>query len=178
MVIGMKIECVKVRFLKCNCYLLIKNNNCLVIDPGDEADKIINMIGNRNVVGVLITHNHFDHVGCVKDLCDKYNIKSYDYYNLLEGLNKLGDFSFYVIHTLGHYKDCCTYYFKDEKVMFTGDFLFKGGIGRCDLSGGDYNLMLDSIDRIKKYDDDIIIYPGHGDSSVLGIEKKDNNYFK
>ena len=174
----MRVECIKVGFLECNCYLLVKNNNCLIIDPGDEIDKIIKKIGNLDVCGILITHNHFDHIGCVRELCDKYNINSFDYHNLKEGLNKINDFEFYVIYTLGHHNDCCTYYFKKDKVMFTGDFLFKGDIGRCDLDGGDYNLMLKSIEKIKEYDDDIIIYPGHGDSSVLGIEKKNNIYFK
>lgn len=172
------VKCIKVGFLECNCYILSKDNKCLVIDPGDEMDRIVDGIGDRNVVGVLITHNHFDHIGCVKDICNKYKVNSYDYNNLVEGVNNINCFKFYVIYTPGHNNDCCTYYFKEDKIMFTGDFLFKGDVGRCDLEGGDYNLMIDSINKIKKYDDDIVIYPGHGDSSVLGIEKEKNIYFK
>ena len=61
--------------------------------------------------------------------------------------------------------------------MITGDFLFKGTIGRCDLDGGNFSFMYDSIQKIKQYDDDIVIYPGHGESSTLGEEKKYNPYF-
>ena len=74
--------------------------------------------------------------------------------------------------------DSITFYFRNDKIMFTGDFLFKETIGRFDLVGSDYNKMLDSIFKIKKYDDDIVIYPGHGNSSILGYEKKNNPYFK
>ena len=174
----MKIESVKVGFLKCNCYVIEKDNNCLIIDPGDETKKIIKLINNRKVVGILITHSHFDHVGCVKELSLMYDIPVYDYNNLSEGVNNILNFNFEVIYTPGHSMDLCTFYFRDDKVMFTGDFLFKGTIGRCDLEGSDYNLMIDSINKIKKYDDDIVIYPGHGEFSILGEEKKNNIYFK
>ena len=61
--------------------------------------------------------------------------------------------------------------------MFCGDFIFKGCIGRCDLAGGDIRIMMKSIDKIKKYNDDIIVYPGHGDKTTLGYEKENNIYF-
>ena len=60
--------------------------------------------------------------------------------------------------------------------MFTGDFLFKGTIGRTDLPGGDVQKMKKSINKIKKYSDDIKIYPGHGATTSLKAEKE-NNYF-
>ena len=62
--------------------------------------------------------------------------------------------------------------------MFTGDFLFFNTIGRCDLEGGDEQEMLESIEKIKEYEDDIVVYPGHGPSTVLGREKVYNPYFK
>ena len=173
----MKVEVVKVGFLECNCYVVSKGNDCLVIDPGDELDKIVKLIGEKKVKGILITHNHFDHVGCVDSLSLKYNVKIYDYNNLDEGVNSVDKFKFEVIYTFGHTMDSVSYYFRDDKIMFTGDFLFKDTVGRCDLDGGNYNLMLDSIKKIKKYDDDIIIYPGHGEFSTLGDEKKNNSYF-
>ena len=61
--------------------------------------------------------------------------------------------------------------------MFTGDFLFYRTIGRCDLPESNYDEMLKSIDKIKKYPGDIKIYPGHGSSSVLEEEFKYNPYF-
>ena len=64
MVIYMNIKRIEVGYLKTNCYIIENNGECLVIDPGDEFDKIKNNI-SKNVVGVIITHNHFDHVGAV-----------------------------------------------------------------------------------------------------------------
>ena len=62
--------------------------------------------------------------------------------------------------------------------MFVGDFIFKDNIGRVDLPTGNYQEMIESINKIKKYDDDIVLYPGHGDSTTLGHEKKHNYYFQ
>ena len=173
----MDVKCIKVGYLRCNCYLVEKDGECLIIDPGSEFDKIEQLIDGKNVIGILITHGHFDHIGCVKMLVDKYNFVVYGDKKLHEGVNKIGKFVFEVIKCYGHTKDCISFYFPDDKVMFTGDFLFKGTVGRCDLFESDWGMMLDSIEKIKKYDDDIIIYPGHGVDSVLGIEKKNNPYF-
>ena len=75
-------------------------------------------------------------------------------------------------HLIGEH----SWFFKD-KTMFVGDFIFEGNIGRCDLEGGDYNLMRQSIEKIKKYPDDTIIYSGHGEFTNLGHEKDKNYYF-
>ena len=80
-------------------------------------------------------------------------------------------FSYEIIKTPGHASDSLTFYFKDEKVMFTGDFLFFHTIGRCDLETSSIEDMKKSLEEIKKYPDDIKIYPGHGRGSVLGEEK-------
>ena len=61
--------------------------------------------------------------------------------------------------------------------MFVGDFVFKGTIGRCDLEGGDYNQMKESIKKLKTYPKDTILYPGHGDETTLEDEIKYNPYF-
>lgn len=61
--------------------------------------------------------------------------------------------------------------------MFTGDFIFKNSIGRVDLLGGNINDMKKSLDKMKKYNDDIKIYPGHGDSTILGNEKNNFDYY-
>ena len=90
---------------------------------------------------------------------------------------EIGPFKFETIITKGHKDDCITYYFRDNQMMFVGDFIFKGSIGRCDLEGGNYDEMLKSIELIKKYDDDIKVYPGHGDETTLLYEKQNNPYF-
>lgn len=173
----MKIDIVKVGELECNCYLLEINNKVLVIDPGDDSDKIIDKIANRDVVGIIITHCHFDHIGAIDDLVNKYNVSVYDKNNMNEGINKINDFIFDIIYTPGHKEDCICIYFKEDKVMFVGDFIFRGSIGRCDLPGGNIRDMITSIDKIKKYDKDIVIYPGHGDKTTLEYEINNNMYF-
>lgn len=173
----MNISMIKVGLLKCNCYLLEKNKQCLLIDPGDDYEKIKEFIKDKNIIGVLLTHNHFDHVSSSDNLEEDYNLEIYNQKKLKEGSFQIGDFNFEIIKTNGHTMDCLTFYFKEEKIMFTGDFLFKGTIGRCDLLESDYKEMLKSIDKIKKYPDDIKIYPGHGLPSTLGEEKGYNPYF-
>lgn len=175
--IKMKISYIKVGFLKCNCYLLEKDNECLIIDPGDDYDQIKNKFGKKNIIGILLTHSHFDHVASVDNLVNDNNIEVYSLNNLKEGKNNIGKFHFEVIYTFGHSMDSITYYFYEDKMMFTGDFLFRDTIGRCDLLESNYNEMKKSIQKIKKYDDNIIVYPGHGMSSILGYEKKNNPYF-
>lgn len=169
----MKIEKVIVGSLEENCYVLIKDNNALIIDPGDEIDKIKKVIENLNIVGVLITHHHFDHIGALSYF-DKNKI--YDYYNLEEKEYNIGPFKFTVIYTPGHSSDSISYYFKEENILFCGDFIFYNSIGRCDLPTGDFSIMLKSIEKIKKYPKDMKIYPGHGRSTTLGYEIENNKY--
>lgn len=171
----MKVSSVRLGYLEENCYLLENGCECLLIDPGEELFKILDFIRDKNIIGILITHRHFDHVDSLGELVSRYHYPVYDYHNLREGNNKIGSFSFEAIYTPGHTSDSMCYYFMSDKVMFTGDFLFKGSIGRCDLGGNEED-MVNSIDKIKKYDDDIVIYPGHGESSILLYEKKYNPY--
>jgi len=174
----MNVEVVKVGMLECNCYILTKDDCTLVIDPGDEYEKIDNNIDNKNLIAILVTHNHPDHIGALKQLQEKYQVEVFDSKNLEEKEYYLGPFKFDVINTDGHSSDSRSYYFKDYNLMFVGDFIFKGTIGRCDLPTGNIKNMKKSINNIKEYDDKIIIYPGHGDSTNLGNEKKYNEYFK
>ena len=111
---NLKIDKVVVGDLQTNCYILSINDNCLVIDPGDEYDKIKQVIDGKNVIGVIVTHNHFDHVGAIN-----YFDKIYDYNNLSEGINKLDKFSFEVIYTPGHTDDSIVIYFKDNQCKLT-----------------------------------------------------------
>ena len=63
-------------------------------------------------------------------------------------------------------------------MMFVGDFIFKESIGRVDLPGGNYKEMIASLEKLKEYDDNITLFPGHGESTTIGHEKKHNNYLK
>lgn len=186
----MKIEKIVVGLLEENCYLIIKEDKCIIVDPGDEKEKIISKIEKLklNILGILITHAHFDHVGALNDILNIYNVPVY-YHNMNNEIkyNKLIDikeeryiideFKFKVIFTPGHRNDSVTYYFYDENIMFTGDFLFKGTIGRTDLEYASIFDMKKSLNKIKEYDSEIVIYPGHGDDTTLEIEKQINPYF-
>ena len=161
----MKVDRVVVGPLETNCYILSINDKCLIIDPGDDYDIIKNMIGNKKIVGVIVTHYHFDHIGALKYfdwnlLLDKSNLEEKEY--------NISSFKFEVIYTPGHKEDSITIYFKNEDVMFTGDFVFKDAIGRMDLPGGNIIDMNNSLNKIKKYNKSSIIYPGHGENTTLG----------
>ena len=170
----MNINCVKVGYLRTNCYILEKDGKVLVIDPADEYLKIKEVIGDNEVVGVIITHHHPDHVGALEYFdADKI----YDFYNLKEGINQIDSFVFETIYTPGHKDDCITTYFIEDKVMFTGDFLFYGSSGRTDFPGGSNEKMFASLKKIFEYPSDITIYPGHGKESKLGLEQDNLSLF-
>ena len=141
----MEIKCVVTGFLDENCYLLIKDGKCLVVDPGDDFHKIKDEIGDNKVLGVLITHSHADHIGSLRKSWNKRSIKIFKKSNLEEKEYSIGDFKFKCIYTPGHSKDSVTFYFEEEKIMFIGDFIFKESIGRCDLPGGSDAVMKQSI---------------------------------
>ena len=164
----MKIDRVIVGSLEENCYIVTKNNKTIIIDPGDEAEKIIAACQNKNVVGVLITHHHFDHIGALKEIENYFKIKES---KIIDGFN------YQVIEVPGHSSDSVVYYFKDDKVMFVGDFIFLNSIGRTDLSSGSAKEMIKSLELIKNYPDDIVLYPGHGDFTTLGYEKSNFKYY-
>ena len=174
----MDIKCIVTGYLDENCYVLIQNGNCLVVDPGDDYLKIKDAIGDNKVLGVLITHSHADHIGALRNFLTKRSIRIFKRSNLEEKEYEIGDFRFKAILTPGHSKDSVTFYFEDEKFMLIGDFLFKESIGRCDLPGGSETEMKESIQKILTYPDDITLYPGHNDSTTLGYEKKNNPYLK
>ena len=186
----MKIEKLVVGSYQENCYFLIKDNSLIIVDPGDEFDKINNKIINEklNLKAILITHAHFDHVGALEELINTYNVPVYynnvnneiiydNLINFTEDKYNVLNFNFEIIKTPGHRNDLVTYYFYDDNVMFTGDFIFSGSIGRMDLEYASVSEMQKSIDKIKKYSNNIIIYPGHGDKTTLGNEKENNYYF-
>ncbi len=167
----MKIDIVKVGYLKTNCYIVSKGSNAIIIDPGDEADKIISFIKDNNlkVLGVYVTHTHFDHVMALNSIEKEFKVKCNEFKNNVDKME--------VINTPGHHYNSLTFYYPDEKVMFTGDFLFEGTIGRTDLDESDNKEMVKSLDVIAKYPDDITIFPGHGRKSNLGIEKHNFKFY-
>lgn len=163
--------------MQTNCYILEKYDSVLIVDPGDNFNLIKNTINkDKKVVGVVITHSHFDHVGALDEVLDYYHIHKYGYDNLMEGKNNVGPFNFDVIYTEGHYFDSITLYFKNINTMFVGDFIFKNSIGRVDLEGASIPDMIKSINKILTMPDAKIM-PGHGESTTLDAERDNLRIF-
>lgn len=160
--------------LQTNTYLIKRDNKCLVVDPAYDFEFIKKQIGKLNLEGILITHYHFDHIGALDEVKKYYKVPIYDYKNIKNN----SSFNFKIISNPGHTSDSVSFYFEEDKVMFVGDFLFKCSIGRTDLDTGNNFDMINSLKNIIKYNDDIIIYPGHGEKTTLGFEKENNIYLK
>lgn len=172
----MQIEKLVLEPLDNNCYVLKNNGYALVIDPSSEEDVIEKCLKELDVelVGILVTHYHYDHIGALDYFVNKYDIPVFDYRSL--GLKKVKNFKFEVIPTKGHSKDSVSFYFKDSNDMFVGDFIFYETIGRTDLTGGDEEEMAYSLMSLRKMDETIKLYPGHGQLTTLSHELKYNPY--
>ena len=171
----MKVTRVVTGFLKENCYVVEDQDKVLVIDPGDDFELIDEKLRDKKVLKVLITHHHFDHVGALDELIDKYHVDIIDFNS--EKKQVIDNFKFEIILTPGHTNDSVTFYFYDDNIMFTGDFIFKDTIGRTDLPTGNEIDMFKSLKSIKDYSGDIKIYPGHGEETTLKEEFNNNMYF-
>lgn len=162
-----ELEKVIVGQLQENCYILTVNNKTFLIDPGDEPDKIEKNLKEKNVVAILVTHHHFDHIGALNYFEKKYHLKHNTY---------IGN-EFEIIYCPGHSKDSMCFYFKNLNIMFCGDFIFKNSIGRMDLEGGSEKEMINSLKMIEKYNDNIILFPGHGEKTLLKDEKRHFKFY-
>ena len=184
-----------------------KTNQAFVFDPGDQGERIMSTLeeDGMELAGVCLTHGHFDHVMALPYLMEqKPDLDIYLYEDEAEVLAdpqlNLGammgmDLSLKAnhlvkdgeiidvlgtkvkcIHVPGHTKGgMCI---KVGEHIFTGDTLFAGSIGRTDFYGGDYKQMMKSLRKLAKYDDNAVIYPGHGPTSTIGVEKRMNPYMQ
>lgn len=184
-----------------------ETGEALIIDPADSPSKIelkVNAMGARPVA-VLFTHGHFDHIMGVEAVREKYQIPVYacrqeeemlrePSVNMTDQMGKscsirpdvfLDDlqvfeaagFSIQMIHTPGHTKGSCCYYLKEEGVLFSGDTLFCGSVGRTDFPGGSASQIRNSLHRLlAALPDDTSVYPGHDTSTTIGYEKRYNPF--
>lgn len=163
--------------IETNCYLVSdkKTKEAVIIDPGDEPEKIFNAIKENNFKPkfILLTHKHPDHIGALEALrSDLGNIKVGPWEK--DGEIKIRDIKIKTIATPGHTPDSMC--FIVDSNIFSGDTLFKGGIGRTDLEGGDYNQIQKSLKRLMQFPDNFKVFPGHGPETTID-EERDSNPF-
>ena len=197
----MLVETFAVGALSTNCYAVSsrQNKEAIIIDPGIdlpmEADQIFNYIDEADLKVKLIvnTHGHSDHINGDAIFQEKYNvaicIHRLDTGSLavLENANfpptlqvddgsliTFGNESLKVLHTPGHTPGSIC--LQGERVVFTGDTLFTGGIGRTDFPGGSDSDMQQSLKRLRLLPDYLIVYPGHGPATMMGEEKRVNPF--
>jgi len=174
-----------------NCYIVSVDNKDFIIDPGVGATAWVKK-NVKNPVAILNTHGHFDHVWSNKEVSDLFKLKIYtpkeDNFMLQKDPYGMGmtpstadvlveydeeidfdgikvKFHFFPGHTPG-----CSAIEIDNN-LFSGDFIFKGSIGRCDFPFSDPKKMIKSIDKILAWEKDIRIYPGHGTPTSLNSER-------
>lgn len=171
--------------LETNCYLAYddETKEAVLIDPAVFDKKIVNYIKthNLNVKFTLNTHGHFDHVGADKEFGypvlihekDRGRLKAH---RLLRDQDKvkIKNIVFKIIHTPGHTPGGISIECSD--VLFTGDTLFSGGVGRTDIPFASQSDLEKSIKRLMQYSDNTKIYPGHGPESTIGHEREYNPY--
>lgn len=198
----MEIKKVSVGIYQANCYLVKKNKEVLVIDPGANFNKIMSFIEqDEHICGICLTHGHFDHISAVDEIqrnsqCDVY-VSAEEYELLIDpeknySLQKkvivqskvryyepsliLGPFEIIVHETPGHSPGSVC--LEIEGHLFSGDTLFKGSVGRTDLYRSNQNQLKQSLKQIKQLSPDLKVHPGHESSTTLEIELKTNPYLK
>ena len=185
-----------------------KSGEALVIDPGFFNSDLKEAIENKDIKYILLTHGHFDHIAgvakikkltgakiCIAEedeIClydDEENLaemagelpieKSKADIIIKEGDEiKIGDTKLCVMKTPGHSKGSVCYICKEERVIFSGDTLFKKTIGRTDFKTGDINEMYATLKRLVDLDGDYAVFPGHGPETTLNDERVANLYVR
>ena len=178
-----------------------------VIDPGGHVERIMSLINDMkaDIAEIIITHGHFDHIGALDELRNAVgcgaSIHELDAEMLLKSRKNLsifmgtdasfrpaerllkdgdvirfGESFLKVIHTPGHTAGgICLY--DGDKVLFSGDTLFAGSVGRSDFPGGDHYQLIESVVKaLAEVKDETVVYPGHGPETGMGYERKNNPF--
>jgi len=179
----MEIKTIKVGSLQTNCYIVSdgQTKEAIVIDPGDEAAKILPELKGLKVRSIVITHGHPDHFGALDEVKDATRAQllmhpADEWFiepdrELKDGDKlEVGCLKFTVLHTPGHSKGGICLYTKGH--LISGDTLFSAAHGRVDLPGGSMHEMALSLKRLGRLPDETIVYPGHDETTTIGLEKK------
>jgi len=186
-----------------NAYIIIneETREAIIIDPGDEGKSLVSYLKGLNIKlqYILLTHGHLDHVGAVDEVREAFNIPAYiseadmkyiekrkvafgqmkraDFF-LKEGDDlAFGKMPIKIFETPGHSKGSLSYLI--DGVLYAGDVLFQGSIGRTDLPGGEFNELISSIkDKLMKLPGNTRVMPGHGSETTLAQEKSFNIYLR
>ena len=194
-------------FTNCYFILNEETKELLIVDPADASAKIKNQVSAMGAkpVGILLTHGHFDHIMAAEAVKREYDIPIYACRQEAEMLREpslnmtanygrdcsvkadvqLDDlevfeaagFSIQMLHTPGHTKGSCCYYIQDEGVLFSGDTLFYGSVGRTDFPGGSTAEIVRSLHKlVDSLPEETEVYPGHDASTTIGYEKRYNPF--
>ncbi len=180
-----------------NCYVVTSGDVGVVIDPGEEDPALLDLIGSSKILYVLNTHCHPDHIGgddfvrrhCgAKVLFHPDDRPIFEFFLgkqiepdgfLYDGqILEVNGLAFEVLHTPGHSPGSVVFKVESEKVLFTGDLLFAGSIGRTDFPGSDPHQMVRSLKRILALPGDYTIYAGHGPVTKLSVERWTNPFLQ
>lgn len=197
--------------LQTNAYILAgAENQCLIFDPGSEPGKLNSVIEKQGLkpAAILLTHAHFDHIGAVDAIRDRWNIPVYihekeknwlldpslngsqffmtskpitarpaDHFISKEGELSIGEFTLQVYETPGHSPGSVSFYAEEIGVVFSGDALFAGSIGRTDLPGGNHDQLIKSIhDKLLALPEDTLVLSGHGPETSIEEEMEGNPF--
>lgn len=189
-------------YMSSNSYLLIKDKDVVVVDPGFSDDRLFKYLkeNSLNLSKIVLTHGHYDHWTGLEKLLSIYpNTKVYastlDNYwfnnnpftsyvpkididlNDLDSIELL-DQKFQIIKVPGHSKGSVALMNEDDNYVIVGDLLFFQSVGRTDLEGGSFKELEKSVLKLYKFNDDLIVYNGHGRPTTIGHEKKFNPFVK
>ena len=178
---------------KTNCYVLKENGYALIIDPGFHGQRIMKELQDVVPVGIVLTHGHADHICAVDALVEAYHIPVYmhpkdeelllvnrrmpsgykerfssPYIALEEGPLQIGPFSLSIWEVPGH--SAGSVFVGYKHILFTGDTLFKGTIGKVNTYNGNPAAMKATLEKIKTFNPAYVVYPGHGSSTTLEHE--------